>query len=129
MAHEKLLVVGNGMASLRFLEELLAIATDQFAITVVGSEPDPAYNRVLLSPLLAGQLAAVEAIRNHTDFTVKGKNADTIDLSEYGDKLRFKDIDIERDGKHDTVIEIGKHDEILLHDVKPNEISIHDFDF
>lgn len=58
MARKNLLVVGNGMASLRFLEELLTIAPERFAITVIGSEPDPAYNRVLLSPLLAGEITA-----------------------------------------------------------------------
>lgn len=58
MVRKKLLVVGNGMASLRFLEELMAISPEQFSITVVGGEPDPAYNRVLLSPLLAGEITA-----------------------------------------------------------------------
>lgn len=51
---EKLVVVGNGMAGLRLLEELDRAGRDRFAITVVGSEPEPAYNRVLLSSLLAG---------------------------------------------------------------------------
>lgn len=63
------------------------------------------------------------------DFTVKGKMADEIDLSDYGEKLRFKDIDISREGKHDAVIEIGKHDEILLHNVNAKELTIHNFDF
>lgn len=58
MVRKKLLVVGNGMASLRFLEELMAITPEQFSITVVGGEPEPAYNRVLLSPLLAGEITA-----------------------------------------------------------------------
>lgn len=58
MVRKKLLVVGNGMASLRFLEELMAITPEQFFITVVGGEPEPAYNRVLLSPLLAGEITA-----------------------------------------------------------------------
>ncbi len=51
---ERLLVVGNGMASVRFLERLLTLDPGRFAVTVVGAEPGPAYNRVLLSALLAG---------------------------------------------------------------------------
>jgi nitrite reductase (NADH) large subunit len=54
----RLLVIGNGMCSLRLLEELTTIAAGEFEITVVGAEPDPAYNRVLLSPMLAGEITA-----------------------------------------------------------------------
>jgi nitrite reductase (NADH) large subunit len=56
----RLLVVGNGMCSLRLLEELLALAPDRFEITVIGAEATPAYNRVLLSPLLAGELSPAD---------------------------------------------------------------------
>jgi nitrite reductase [NAD(P)H] large subunit len=55
---ERLLVVGNGMAGLRLLEEVLALAPGRFDIAVVGAEPEPAYNRVLLSSLLAGEIGA-----------------------------------------------------------------------
>lgn len=58
MARARLLIVGNGMAGLRFLEEVLARAPAEFAITVVGAEPQVAYNRVLLSPLLAAEIGA-----------------------------------------------------------------------
>lgn len=52
---ERLVVIGNGMAGLRLLEELAARpAADRFAVTVIGAEPQPAYNRVLLSAALAG---------------------------------------------------------------------------
>lgn len=51
---ERLVVVGNGMAGLRLLEELDGTARGRFAVTVLGAEPEPAYNRVLLSSLLAG---------------------------------------------------------------------------
>ena len=53
---EKLVFVGNGMAAARTLEHLLAIAPDRYAITVFGEEPHAAYNRILLSPVLAGEL-------------------------------------------------------------------------
>ncbi|MEQ1710052.1 MAG: FAD-dependent oxidoreductase [Hyphomicrobium sp.] len=55
----RLVVVGNGMASLKLLEELDACA---FEITVVGAEPEPAYNRVLLSSVLAGD-TSIDDIR------------------------------------------------------------------
>ena len=51
----RLLVIGNGMASLRLIEELIALAPARYEIGVVGKEPRPAYNRVLLSSLLAGE--------------------------------------------------------------------------
>lgn len=53
----KLVVVGNGMASVRFLEELTALEHG-YDITVFGEEPEPAYNRVLLSSCLAGDIKA-----------------------------------------------------------------------
>ncbi len=56
----RLLIIGNGMASIRFIEELMRLAPSRFAITVVGAEADPAYNRVLLSPLLAGEIALAD---------------------------------------------------------------------
>lgn len=60
MARERLLVVGNGMASVRFVETLLARDAARFAITVVGEESRPAYNRVLLSALLARDVAPAD---------------------------------------------------------------------
>ena len=53
---ERLVVVGNGMVSLRFLERLCEHAPGRFDITVIGQETSPAYNRVLLSALLAGDV-------------------------------------------------------------------------
>ena len=50
-----LVVVGNGMAGMRTVEELLALDPDLYGITVFGAEPHGNYNRVLLSPLLAGE--------------------------------------------------------------------------
>ncbi len=53
---ERLLIIGNGMASARLLDELVKRAPGRFAITVVGAELHAAYNRVLLSPMLAGDI-------------------------------------------------------------------------
>ncbi|MDB5729062.1 MAG: putative flavoprotein oxidoreductase [Noviherbaspirillum sp.] len=53
-ARSRLAVVGNGMAGMRTVEELLKLAPDLYDITVFGAEPHGNYNRIMLSPLLAG---------------------------------------------------------------------------
>ncbi|MDI1302281.1 MAG: FAD-dependent oxidoreductase [bacterium] len=55
MTQRKLIVIGNGMAGIRTVEELLALAPERYAITVISSEPVGAYNRIMLSPVLAGE--------------------------------------------------------------------------
>ena len=55
---EPLVVIGNGMAAARFVEELSSRALGRYAIAVVGEEPRLAYNRVLLSSVLAGEVAS-----------------------------------------------------------------------
>ena len=57
---EPLVVIGNGMAAARFVEELSARALGRYAVAVLGEEPRLAYNRVLLSSVLAGEVAASE---------------------------------------------------------------------
>ncbi len=64
MKKMQLVMVGNGMAGVRTLEELLAMAPDHYDITVFGSEPQPNYNRILLSPLLAGEQSEEQIILN-----------------------------------------------------------------
>ncbi len=64
MKKMKLVMVGNGMAGVRTLEELLKIAPDLYDIAVFGAEPHPNYNRILLSPVLAGEQTVDEIILN-----------------------------------------------------------------
>ena len=64
MRKMKLVLVGNGMAGVRTLEELLKIAPDLYDITVFGAEPHPNYNRILLSPVLAGEQTLGEIVLN-----------------------------------------------------------------
>ncbi|HTT79470.1 MAG TPA: FAD-dependent oxidoreductase [Stellaceae bacterium] len=52
---ERLVVVGNGMAGARLIEALVAGAPHRFDIAVFGADPRPAYNRILLSAVLAGE--------------------------------------------------------------------------
>ncbi len=55
-----LVIVGKGMAATRLVEELGQRALGRHAIAVIGEEPRLAYNRVLLSPLLAGEIAEAD---------------------------------------------------------------------
>jgi nitrite reductase (NADH) large subunit len=61
---EKLVLIGNGMAGVRTLEELLILAPDQYDITVFGAEPYGNYNRILLSPVLAGEKTVQDIMLN-----------------------------------------------------------------
>ena len=64
MGRKKLVMVGNGMAGVRTLEELLKLAPDAYDITVFGAEPWGNYNRILLSPVLSGEQAFDDIILN-----------------------------------------------------------------
>ena len=64
MKKMRLVMVGNGMAGVRTLEELIRIAPDLYEITVFGAEPHPNYNRILLSPVLAGEQTLEEIVLN-----------------------------------------------------------------
>ena len=64
MEKMKLVLVGNGMAGVRTLEELLKIAPDLYDITIFGAEPHPNYNRILLSPVLAGEQTLEQIVLN-----------------------------------------------------------------
>ncbi len=68
MKKMKLVMIGNGMAGVRTLEELLKVAPDLYDITVFGAEPHPNYNRILLSPVLAGEQTLDEIVLNPWDW-------------------------------------------------------------
>ncbi len=82
----RLVVVGNGMAGMRTVEELLLRAPDRFAITVVGDEPRPNYNRMLLSSVFAGDNTFEETVIHALSWyeergitLIAGKSASKID--------------------------------------------------
>ncbi|MBD0379998.1 nitrite reductase large subunit NirB [Paenibacillus sedimenti] len=54
MGKQKLVLIGNGMAGVRCIEEILALAPGRFEITIFGGEPHPNYNRIMLSKVLQG---------------------------------------------------------------------------
>jgi nitrite reductase (NADH) large subunit len=64
MNKQKLILIGNGMAGVRTLEELLKLAPEKYDITVFGAEPHPNYNRILLSPVLAGEKKLEDIVIN-----------------------------------------------------------------
>ena len=59
---ERLVLVGNGPAAMRTVEELLARAPDRYDIAIFGAEPRHAYNRILLSSVLAGEKSADDIV-------------------------------------------------------------------
>ena len=64
MSKPRLVLIGNGMAGVRTVEELLKIKPDHYDITIFGAEPHPNYNRILLSPVLAGEMTIQEIVLN-----------------------------------------------------------------
>ncbi len=68
MKKMKLVMVGNGMAGVRTLEEILKISPDLYDITVFGAEPHANYNRILLSPVLAGEMTLKDIMLNDVDW-------------------------------------------------------------
>jgi nitrite reductase [NAD(P)H] large subunit len=85
---EPLVIIGNGMAAARLCEELAQRALGRYAIAVVGKEPRLAYNRVLLSSVLAGEVAASDLIvkpaewwRNHGVTLCYGRGATAVDIA------------------------------------------------
>ncbi len=68
MQKMKLVMVGNGMAGVRTLEEVLKLAPELYDITVFGAEPHANYNRILLSPVLAGEQTIKDIMLNDVDW-------------------------------------------------------------
>ena len=65
---ERLVVVGNGMAGCRAIEELLARDAGRYQVTIFGAEPRVNYNRIMLSPVLAGEKSFDDIVINGHDW-------------------------------------------------------------
>ena len=86
---ERLVLVGNGMAGMRAIEELLKLEPEMYEITVFGAEPHPNYNRILLSPVLSGEKTVDEIVLNSRDwYKEHGIALHTGDPVESIDRLR-----------------------------------------
>jgi nitrite reductase (NADH) large subunit len=68
MKRQKLILIGNGMAGIRTLEELLKLEPEMYDITVFGAEPHPNYNRIMLSPVLAGEKVFDDIVLNSREW-------------------------------------------------------------
>ncbi|HJV32319.1 MAG TPA: nitrite reductase large subunit NirB [Bacillales bacterium] len=68
MNKKKLVMIGNGMAGIRTIEEIIKIDPDKFEITIFGKEPHPNYNRIKLSNILQGDTTFEEIIMNPLDW-------------------------------------------------------------
>lgn len=64
MSKQKLVMIGNGMAGIRTIEELISRDANRYDITVVGKEPYPNYNRIMLSNILQNKMTVEETIMN-----------------------------------------------------------------
>jgi nitrite reductase (NADH) large subunit len=64
MTRERLVVIGNGMAGCRAIEEILARDSCRYEITVFGAEPRVNYDRIMLSPVLAGEKSFADIVIN-----------------------------------------------------------------
>ncbi len=84
----KLVMVGNGMAGVRTLEELLKLAPDMYDITVFGAEPHGNYNRIMLSPVLSGEQTIKDIMLNDVDWYQK--NGITLHLNKKVNKIDRK---------------------------------------
>ena len=68
LPRERLVVIGNGMAGCRAVEELLARDAERYRVTIFGAEPHVNYNRIMLSPVLAGEKTFDEIVINGPDW-------------------------------------------------------------
>ncbi len=68
---EKLVVIGNGMAGMRTVEEILKHDAERFDITVFGAEPRENYNRIMLSPVLSGEKSYEDIIINTREWYIE----------------------------------------------------------
>jgi NAD(P)H-dependent nitrite reductase large subunit/NAD(P)H-dependent nitrite reductase small subunit len=64
----KLVLIGNGLAGMRCLEDLLDMAPDRYDMTVIGEEPWGNYNRIMLSPVLSGEKSFAEIMLHSADW-------------------------------------------------------------
>mgnify|MGYP000726948390 CR=1 FL=1 len=85
MKKQKLVLIGNGMAGVRTVEELLKLAPDLYDITIFGAEPHGNYNRILLSPVLAGEMTLPEIMLN--DLNWYRENGITLHADKYVAKI------------------------------------------
>ncbi|CAM3111996.1 nitrite reductase large subunit NirB [Paenibacillus lupini] len=103
----KLAVIGNGMAGVRCVEEIYRLSPDAFEITIIGDEPHPNYNRIMLSKVLQGDTSITDITIN--DFSWYKERGIRLLLSEKAVRINT--------GSKKIHLESGKevsYDELIL---------------
>ncbi|MFA9556516.1 nitrite reductase large subunit NirB [Evansella sp. AB-rgal1] len=104
---KKLVMIGNGMAGIRCLEEILKIDRDSFEITVIGDEKHPNYNRIMLSNVLQGKTTFDEI--NINDWNWYDQNNVTLHSGERVTKIDTEMKHVETDKGN-----IVPYDELII---------------
>ncbi len=102
----KLVIIGAGMASGRMIEKLLDLDRHAYDITLFGAEPQGNYNRIMLSPVLAGEQTFDEIVTHSTDW-----------YRENGIECRFNEAVVKIDRKQNQIISAGgvtKYDKLVI---------------
>ena len=103
---QKLVVIGAGMASGRMLEELFSLSPDTYDVTLFGAEPRGNYNRIMLSPVLAGEKTYDEIVTHDADW-----------YRENSVDCRFDEPIVKIDRKNKRVISMGgatEYDKLVI---------------
>lgn len=85
----KLVMIGNGMAGVRCIEEILKRNKETFEITIIGDEPYPNYNRIMLSHVLQGKTEVSEI--NMNDWEWYQENEITLFTGEKVTEIKTED--------------------------------------
>ena len=136
---KKLVMIGNGMAGVRTIEEILKLSPDQFEITIFGQEPHPNYNRIKLSNILQGDTSFEDIIINSLEWYKEnniqlftGEAVTKIDveakkvISEQGREVEYDDLIIAT-GSNSFILPIPGADKIGVtgfRDIKDCEMMI-----
>ncbi|MGG4482949.1 nitrite reductase large subunit NirB [Paenibacillus illinoisensis] len=118
---EKLVVIGNGMAGMSTVEQILKL-TSRYDITVFGTEPYPNYNRIMLSYVLEGSKTIDDIVLNdlhwyedngitlHTGTTVSRIDADTREVvTNEGTRVPYDKVIIAT-GSSSFILPVPGHD-------------------
>lgn len=106
---QRLVVIGNGMAGMRTVEELLTAAPDKYDITVFGAEPYGNYNRIMLSSVLCGEKTIEDIVINNRQWY--SDNGITLHAGEHKAVVR---IDRKRKQVHAEDGTLAGYDRLLI---------------
>ncbi|WP_293267763.1 FAD-dependent oxidoreductase [Neptunomonas sp.] len=122
MTQPHLVIIGSGMAGGRLLDEIIRRQPDRFRISVFGEEHHPNYNRIMLSPLLAGEVSKEEIVLNsyewyeeHGITLFSGEQIISIDrtkkrlLSNTGTKITYDHLVLATGSRPSSIPAKGQH--------------------